>query len=85
MFTLIVRFDEEGGHGLFEMVHANTFGPNPNPVMVVVTNNEFEIIPLPEIKDQVAVPTIGKLPVTVVELLVIHKVWLEPALAIVGT
>ena len=56
---MIVTFETEARQGLLEMVHANTFVPNPNPVTEVFGNNELVIIPDPEINDHVPTPTIA--------------------------
>ena len=47
--------------GLFEMVHAKTFVPKPNPVMEVVGESEFVIVPVPETKVQAPIPTVAVL------------------------
>lgn len=65
-FTVIVTFEVEGEQGGFEMVHANTFVPNPNPVIDVVGEREFVMLPDPEIKVQTPVPTVAVLPFMVV-------------------
>ena len=61
-------------HGLFEIVQAKTFTPKPNPVIVVLGINEFVIVPLPEISDQVPAPTVAVLAVIVVVGLEIQSV-----------
>lgn len=35
------------------------FTPKPNPVIVVLGDNEFEITPVPETNDQVPIPTVA--------------------------
>ena len=65
--TVIVTFDVEGVHGLFEIVHANTLFPTPNPVTEVLGRSEFVITPEPETKVHAPVPTTGKFPFIVVE------------------
>ncbi len=42
------------------MVHAKTLFPNPKPVMDVVGESEFVIIPVPDTNVQAPVPTKGK-------------------------
>ena len=74
LFTVIVTFELEAVHGLFEMVQAKTLLPNPNPVIGVVGDIEFEITPLPKIKDQVPTPTVAVFANIVVVGLEIHKV-----------
>ena len=51
--------------GGFEMVHANTFGPTPRPVIVVLFNKGFVIVPLPETNDHCPVPLTGMFPAIV--------------------
>ncbi len=74
----------EAKHGGFEMVQAKTFGPIPNPEIVVVGDNEFVIVPLPEINVQTPTPVVGVLAAMVGSGLVEHIVKLGPALAILG-
>ena len=57
--TVIVTFETDAAQGLLEMVHAKTFVPKPNPVTPVVGDNEFVIVPLFEISDQVPTPTVA--------------------------
>ena len=83
--TAIVRSEMEERQGGFEIVHLKTFIPSANPVMVVLGKSEFVITPVPEINDQVPTPVPGTLPVIVVVGVEIQSVWLEPALATVGT
>lgn len=51
------------------MVHRNTFDPTPNPLNAVVglEGLAITIVPVPLIKVQVPVPTVGVLPANVVE------------------
>lgn len=49
------------------MVHAKTFKPNPNPVIVVVGESEFVIVPLPETNVHTPVPDVAVLPLIVVD------------------
>ena len=56
---MIVTFETEFAQGEFEMVQAKTFIPNPKPVIDVVGESEFVIVPLPEIKVQTPVPTVA--------------------------
>lgn len=53
--------ETEGAQGEFEIVQLNTFTPTPNPVMVVVGDNELVIVPLPETNDQTPVPIVAVL------------------------
>ena len=56
--------------------------PNPNPVTVDVGELGFVIVPLPLTNVHVPVPTVGVFPAKVA--LAEHKVWLVPALDVVG-
>ena len=67
-----------------EIVQAKTLFPKPNPVIVVVGNNEFVITPVPDTNVQPPVPTAGKFPFMVVDGEEMQSVWLEPAFAILG-
>ncbi len=67
------------------MVQAKTLFPKPNPVTLVPGDNELVIVPEPETKVQTPVPIVAVLAVIKVFGLLIHNVWLEPALDIVGT
>jgi hypothetical protein len=59
--TIIATVEEEAEHGASEIVHLKIFVPNPKPVMLVVGESEFVIVPLPETKVQAPVPTTGVL------------------------
>ena len=76
---MMVTFELEAVQGLFEIVHAKTFTPSPNPVMVVFGNNEFVIIPDPEIKDHVPTPAVAVFAAMSAVGLLIQSVWLGPA------
>ena len=52
--------------GAFEIVHAKTLFPIPKPVIAVMGESEFVIIPLPETKVQAPVPTNAIFPFIVV-------------------
>ena len=60
---MIVTFDVDAGQGAFEMVHAKTLFPKPNPVIEVVGEREFVITPVPETKVQTPIPTVAVLAV----------------------
>ena len=77
-------FETEFAQGAFEIVHAKTLFPNPNPVMDVVGESEFVIVPIPETKVQTPVPTVAVLAAIIAFGLLIHKTWFGPAVAIVG-
>lgn len=47
----------EDAQGGLAIVHANTFVPNPKPVMEVVGESEFVIVPLPDTNDHDPIPT----------------------------
>ena len=57
---MIVTLAIEGAQGLFEIVHAKTLFPKPNPVIEVVGESELVITPVPETKVQTPVPIAGK-------------------------
>ncbi len=67
------------------MVQAKTFVPKAKPVIEVVGDNEFVMVPNPETIVQTPVPTVGVFAVMNVLGLEVHSVWLIPALDIVGT
>ncbi len=73
-FMVTVTFDTDAAQGLFEMVQANTLLPKPKPVILVVGNKEFVIVPLPEINVQAPLPMPGKLAAIIAVGLVIHNV-----------
>jgi hypothetical protein len=54
---VMVTFETEFAQGGFEIVHLKTFAPKPNPVMLVDGDNEFVIVPAPEIRFHAPVPT----------------------------
>lgn len=56
------------------MVHSNTFVPSANPVIEVIGESEFVIVPEPEIKLHVPIPTVAALAVINVFGLLIHIV-----------
>ena len=55
----MVTFDTEFAQGAFEIVHAKTLFPKPKPVMDVVGESEFVIVPVPEINVHAPVPITG--------------------------
>ena len=59
---MIVTFETDGAQGAFEIVHAKTFVPKPNPFILVVGDNEFVIVPIPEINVHTPVPVVAVLP-----------------------
>ena len=71
---MIVTFELEEAQGELEIVHANTVFPKPKPVMLVVGESEFVIVPLPETSVHTPVPTTGVLAAMNVFALVIHSV-----------
>ena len=60
-FTSIETVEEEGAQGAFAIVHAKTFVPNPKPVIDVVGESEFVIVPLPETKVHTPAPAVAEL------------------------
>ena len=55
----MVTLELEGAQGLFEIVQAKTLVPKPNPVIEVVGESELVIVPDPEIKVHIPVPTVA--------------------------
>ncbi len=53
---MIVILATEAAQGGFCILHLKTFGPTPKPVIVVIGDTEFVIVPAPEIKVQVPTP-----------------------------
>lgn len=66
LFTTIATVEIEGAQGEFEILHWKTLVPTASPVMEVVGDNEFVIVPLPEIKLQLPIPEIAVLAFIVV-------------------
>lgn len=66
------------------MVHAKTFVPRPKPVIEVVGESEFVMVPDPEINVHAPVPTTAVFAFMVVVGDEIQSVWFKPALAMVG-
>ena len=60
-FTSMETVEEEGAQGAFAIVHAKTFVPNPKPVIDVVGESEFVIVPLPETKVHTPAPAVAEL------------------------
>ena len=71
---MIVTFETEGAQGAFEMVHAKTLFPSPNPVTPVVGDNELLMVPIPETKVHTPVPTVAVLAVIKVLGTVTHNI-----------
>ncbi len=57
----MVTFELEGGQAPLDMVQLKTFCPTIRPVIVVVGDNEFVMVPKPETNDQAPVPITGML------------------------
>ena len=74
----------DGAQGGLEIVQAKTFVPIGKPVIEVVGDNEFVIVPPPETKVHTPVPTVGTFEFINAFGLLMHNVWLEPAFARVG-
>lgn len=70
----MVIVDTEGAHGGLLIVHAKTLFPKPKPVMFVVGESAFEIIPVPETKVHAPVPTAGAFPAIMVFGFEMHNV-----------
>lgn len=60
-FPVIVTCDTEVTHGKLIILHLKTLAPIPKPVIVVVGDNEFVMVPAPEIKIHEPVPITGLL------------------------
>ena len=58
--------EEEAKQGKLEIVHWKIFVPKGKPVIEVVGDNEFVIVPPPETKVQTPVPTVAVLAVIIV-------------------
>ena len=71
--------DAEGVHVPLVMVHAKTFVPTANPVIVVLGIREFVITPVPETKVHLPIPAPVAVFAAIKALVPIHKVWLGPA------
>ena len=76
--------DTEGAQGEFDIDHAKTFAPKPKPEIAEAGDKEFEIIPVPETKDQTPVPTAGAFAVIVAVGTLKQIVWFAPAIEEVG-
>jgi hypothetical protein len=72
-----------GGHTPLLIVHWNTFTPTPKPITLLFGSVEEVGIPEPETSVQAPVPIVGVFAAITV-LLVTHKLWFGPALAVVG-
>jgi hypothetical protein len=81
----MVIVEDEAKHGAFEIVHSKTLVPKGNPVIEVVGDNEFVIVPPPETKVQTPVPTVAVLAVITVVGEEIQIVCDAPAFETVGT
>ena len=62
------------------IVQANTFIPKPKLVILVFADVGVVIVPLPDIKDHVPTPLVGVFAANTVVGLLIHIVWLGPAI-----
>lgn len=71
-------------HTPLAIVHCKVFNPNPKPVTALVGELGFDIVPLPAITDHVPIPVVGVFPASTVVGLLIQRVWLGPATAVVG-
>jgi hypothetical protein len=82
--TFIFTVEEEAGQFPFVILHLKVAeSPTIKPVTVVVGSLASVMVAVPESNVQLPVPTAAGLPSKVVAV-VLHKVWLEPALAVVG-
>lgn len=62
----MVIVEDDAKHGALEIVHWKTLVPKGNPVIEVVADNEFVIVPPPDTKVQTPVPTVAVLAVIIV-------------------
>ena len=74
----------EGTQTPFAIVHCNVFKPKPKPVTVELGLLGLVITPLPLVIDQVPIPIVGVFPDNMVDGDEIQRVWLEPAIALLG-
>ena len=78
--TLILMVDEFVPQAPPLIVHCNTLIPSPKPVTELVASVGVVIVPLPDIKDHVPTPLVGVFAANTVVGLLIHIVWLGPAI-----
>ena len=80
----MLTLEIEAAQGGFAIVQRNVFIPTPNPVIVVVGESEFVIVPDPAMIDHEPVPETA-LFAAMVTVPVVQTVCAGPAFAIVGT
>lgn len=78
----IATVDIDAGHTPLLIVQRNTFTPTPNAVIPLFGKVGEVIVPAPDIKVQLPVPTAGVLPFNVAT--VAQIVWFAPAFDMVG-
>ncbi len=61
-----VTVETEAKQGAFDIVHAKTFAPKAKPVIDVVGESEFVMVPDPETNVQTPTPTVAVLAVIIV-------------------
>lgn len=64
----------EATQGGFEIIHEKIFVPTASPVMDVVGDSEFVIMPVPETNDHVPIPTVAEFAFMVVVGVVMQSV-----------
>jgi hypothetical protein len=83
-YELMVTSDVLDGQEPLEIVHrSRELPPIVKPVTPDVGEDGVVTEAVPDITDQLPVPTVGVFPARVV-VVVLHKFWLDPALAVVG-
>ena len=73
-----------GAHPTVPILHCKIFVPTPKLVTVVVGEFGAVIVPVPEAKDHVPVPTAGLFPFNAAVGELIQTVWFDPAKAGLG-
>lgn len=80
----MVMFAVDEVQGGLLIDHVKTVVPGVSPVIVELATREFVITPDPETFIHLPIPTPGMFPAKVVEPVLAHIVWLDPALATEG-
>ena len=65
-------------------VHLKTAVPVVKAVKELEGESELEMVPFPEITDQVPTPALKEFAAKTVVALLMHSVWLGPAIAVAG-
>lgn len=72
------------GQTPFPIVHFKTLVPVAKPTTALVAALGVEMVAVPDKTDHVPVPTVGTLPLNVVEGELMHSAWLIPTVAADG-